>query len=199
MKAHHILGAACFLSISVAAPLSWFPHSLIKLSGSSSSSRDVVPGNLPGIGVELPPSRVTISPEVRVLIPPNVLAFAGCDSHRACLFVCLFHHRQAVDLLVCHFITHHRHEVVDIINRAAFAPPTIAAINRAIGGSVSIDSLRFNVTGPLEPENFFRCSELRVARGGGGDGGVTADGGGGGSGRRGRRSSGGAEGIVCVQ
>lgn len=71
---------------------------------------------------------------------------------------------EAVNLLACHFIAHHRDQVVEFINRVAFCPDVLRRINGYVSDMLSINKLRFDVTGPLEPQNYFHCYEVRVMR-----------------------------------
>ena len=82
---------------------------------------------------------------------------------------------EAVDLLCAHFLAHHRGEIVDLIQQAALGPRTIGAINRAIDDMITIERMSFNITGPLEPANFFSCRSFVVTADAERDGVVRAD------------------------
>ena len=71
---------------------------------------------------------------------------------------------DAVNLLACHFIAHHRSSVVEFINNVAFSDSVLETIDSFVGDLLSIKSLRFEITGPLEPQNFFHCYEVSITR-----------------------------------
>ena len=67
-------------------------------------------------------------------------------------------------MLACHYIQNHRAEIVDFINDIVLSPYTLECIN-SVSDQLTVTSLAFNVTGPLEQENqFFRCHNFRVTR-----------------------------------
>ena len=71
---------------------------------------------------------------------------------------------DAVNLLACHFIAHHRSEIVEFINRVAFSRNVLGTIDGFVGDLLSVQSIRFDITGPLEPQNYFHCYEVTVTR-----------------------------------
>jgi len=71
---------------------------------------------------------------------------------------------DAVNLLACHFIAHHRDAVVEFINKVAFTQAVLGTIDGYVGDLLSVKSLRFDITGPLEPQNYFHCYEVSVTR-----------------------------------
>lgn len=71
---------------------------------------------------------------------------------------------DAVNLLACHFIAHHRQDVVEFVNKVAFPERVLGTIDGFIGDLLSVKNLRFDITGPLEPQNFFHCYEVSVTR-----------------------------------
>jgi len=70
----------------------------------------------------------------------------------------------ALNLLACHFIAHHRDSLVEFVNECAFGGSTYECIDAVVGDLLAVRKLRFDVTGPLEPQNFFRCYEVSVTR-----------------------------------
>lgn len=70
----------------------------------------------------------------------------------------------ALNLLACHFIAHHRDSLVEFLNECAFGESTYKCIDAVVGDLLAVKRLRFDVTGPLEPQNFFRCYEVSVTR-----------------------------------
>ena len=70
----------------------------------------------------------------------------------------------ALNMLACHFIAHHRPQLVDFINSCAFGDSTYQAVDSAVGDLLQLKKLRFDITGPLEPQNYFRCYEVNVFR-----------------------------------
>lgn len=71
---------------------------------------------------------------------------------------------DAINLLACHFIAHHRSGIVEFVNKVAFPPRTFELLNSLVGDLLTCERLRFDITGPLEPQNYFRCYEVNVMR-----------------------------------
>ena len=72
---------------------------------------------------------------------------------------------EAVNMLCCHLIGHHRDGIVRFINRVACSSYTVDAINQAAGTMLVVTGIAFNITGPVQPELYFRCSDFRLSRG----------------------------------
>jgi hypothetical protein len=71
---------------------------------------------------------------------------------------------EAVNMICHHLIAHHRDAIVRWVNSMWCSSYTVDAINGATGESLVVTGLEFNVTGPLQPEVFFRCSEFKLSR-----------------------------------
>ena len=72
---------------------------------------------------------------------------------------------DSINVLGSHIISHHREAIMDYISGACSTPYVLDALNRASGQQIEVKGVTFNVTGPLQPEKFFRCSELRLSHG----------------------------------
>jgi hypothetical protein len=71
---------------------------------------------------------------------------------------------EAINMLCCHLISHHRDGIVKFINSVACSSYTVDAINQAAGEMLVVTGLAFNITGPVQPELYFRCSGFKLSR-----------------------------------
>ena len=71
---------------------------------------------------------------------------------------------DAVNMLCRHLIGHHRAGIVRFINSVACSSYTVDAINQAAGKMLVVTGLAFNITGPVRPELYFRCSDFKLSR-----------------------------------
>lgn len=70
---------------------------------------------------------------------------------------------EAINILCCHLIAHHRVGIVNFINSVACSSFTVDAINQAAGHTLVVTGMAFNITGPVQPDHF-RCSDFKLSR-----------------------------------
>lgn len=71
---------------------------------------------------------------------------------------------EAINML-CHLlIAHHRDGIVRFINSVACSSFTVDSINQAAGNLLVVTGIAFNITGPVQPELYFRCSDFKLSR-----------------------------------
>ena len=71
---------------------------------------------------------------------------------------------EAINML-CHLlIAHHRDGIVRFINSVACSSFTVDTINQAAGNLLVVTGIAFNITGPVQPELYFRCRDFKLSR-----------------------------------
>lgn len=146
-----LLANAAVSSVTPGGSPNWVGRPFLPPAQKAQRYRPASDSGEPGEWEELPP----LPPPPPLVPPPPPADVLGAATLEA----------GAVDLIASHLLTHHREGFIRCINAFISSDWLIESINGAAGDLVTIQAMSFNVTGPLAPERYFHCSDVRLSRG----------------------------------